>query len=807
MKIEIDGKEIEAEAGKMIIQVADQHSIPIPRFCYHNKLSIAANCRMCLVQVEKSGKPLPACATPIAEGMKIWTTSEFTKDAQRSVMEFLLINHPLDCPICDQGGECELQDVSMQYGADNSRFEEPKRVVVDEDLGSLIASDMTRCIQCTRCVRFGTEIAGDRELGATGRSEAMRIETFLEQHVNSEVSGNIIDLCPVGALTSKPFRFKARAWELEEHPFVAPHDCIGSNINVHLRRDEVMRIVPRDAEKINEIWLSDRDRFSYEAMYHAERLRKPMINRNGKWQIVSWVEAINFAIAGIRLTIDTYGANEIGSLASPNSTLEEFYLLQRLTRAFGSPNVDHRLRQLDFIDQELAPLFPNLGLPFADLEQQNVVLLIGSDLHKEQPIAALKLRKITERGGIVCAINPVEFEYNFDIGMQIVNASDLLQSVAAIAKELWHLTKSKNYTHEIKLLENLQVTTEQQQLANKLLESKALVLLGQHALMHPQVSEIRSWANMITELVHGKYGEFTDGANSAGAWLAGCVPHRTAGGAKAAVIGKNAFEMLEQPMRAYILLGTEPDYDSVLGAKALESLHAADFVVAITGYQSDSLLKVADVLLPMAVYAENTGTFVNTGGVWQNFHAAVTPFGESRPAWRILRVLGNVADLPDFNFETTQEIRDLIYETVAAQQNEANVAELGAWLYRSPSDLSPRSNNASSRSSSSSPATINALTRIAPLPLYSVDAITRRATALQATKDARNKDTITVNPETAKQIGIIEDSEVQVGSVAGKTRLTVKISSRVPEFTAVIYQAQSQTNMLGLPYSVVEVKP
>lgn len=793
MKIEIDGKEIEAEAGSMIIQVADQHGIAIPRFCYHNKLSIAANCRMCLVQVQNASKPLPACATPISEGMKVSTTSAITTDAQKAVMEYLLINHPLDCPICDQGGECELQDVSFEYGKDHSEYDEEKRVVIDQNLGPLVATDLTRCIQCTRCVRFGTEIAGDRELGATGRGEFMKIETFVAQHVNSEVSGNIIDLCPVGALTSKPFRFKARAWELIEYPYVSPHDCIGSNLYLHVLRDKVLRVVPKAAEDINEVWLSDRDRFSYEALTHEDRLRKPMVNKNGKWGISSWVEALKFAMAGIKLSQETFGNDQLGVLASPNSSLEEFYILQQLARGLGTANIDHRLRQLDFSDQDLAPLFPNLGIKFQDLETQDMVLLIGSNIHKEQPIAGLKLRKMTTRGGKVCAINPVECHYNFPVAKQeVVVAANLALSLAGIVKELLRMLKNTALTSELNLLQGVETSADQKQIAAKLLAGKdRTIILGQQALMHPRAAEIKAWTSLIAKITNSNCGFFSDGSNAAGAWIAGCVPHRMPAGIPADQQGKNALEMLRTPLKCYILYAIEPEFDSLLGAQALETIAKADFVVAISAYQSDSLLKISDVILPLAQYAEISGTYLNVEGKWQTTQAVIPPYGESRPGWKILRVLGNLAQLPFFEYASEQDIRDALVTNLSAANLMSELQSLTCWKYRCPTQITIN------------PA--NRLLRIAPLALYSSDSITRRAKALQHTKDAHTTATIEMNQNTANSLHVAHGDLVNVTSAAGATKLTVEIASVVPDFSVVIFQAQQSTNYLGAPYSYVEV--
>jgi NADH-quinone oxidoreductase subunit G len=440
--IEIDGRPLQARRGAMIIEVADEAGIHIPRFCYHKKLSVAANCRMCLVEVERTPKPLPACATPVAEGMKIKTRSPLARDAQKSTMEFLLINHPLDCPICDQGGECELQDVAMGFGGDVSRFQERKRVVRDKDIGPLIATDMTRCIHCTRCVRFGAEVAGIRELGATGRGEHMEIGTYIEHSVDSELSGNVIDLCPVGALTSKPFRFSARAWEMLQRDTIAAHDCIGSNLHVHVRRNRIMRVVPRENEAVNETWISDRDRFSYQGLYGDDRLAAPLIKGSGGWQQTDWPTALSAAAAGLRRVLAERGAQQLGALASPSATLEELYLLQRLVRGLGSHNIDHRLRQGDFRDQDVAPLFPWLGQSIAALETLDAALVVGSHTRKEQPLANHRLRKAALRGSALMFVNPVAFEFNYPVAEAVVaTPAGMLQALAAIAKALGGKTK------------------------------------------------------------------------------------------------------------------------------------------------------------------------------------------------------------------------------------------------------------------------------------------------------------------------------------------------------------------------------
>ncbi|HSX19660.1 MAG TPA: NADH-quinone oxidoreductase subunit NuoG, partial [Gammaproteobacteria bacterium] len=717
-KLEIDGISVDADPGTTIIEVADRLNIHIPRFCYHHKLSVAANCRMCLVQVEKSNKALPACATPVADGMKVWTKSKETMAAQHSVMEFLLINHPLDCPICDQGGECELQDVSMQYGRSDSRFTEPKRVVLDNDLGSLIESDMTRCIQCTRCVRFGDEVSGERELGATGRGEHMEIGTYVAQTINSEVSGNIIDLCPVGALTSKPFRFTARPWELTQVPGISPHDCIGSNLYWHIQ-EHVKRVVPKDTEELNEVWLSDRDRYSYAGLRHADRLHKPLLHKQ-RWSTAGWMEALKYAASAIKTIVDTHGVNELGVLVTPNATTEELYLLQKFVRGLDCNNIDHRLRQLDFNDQHLAPKYPNLGMDYRSIADLDTILLIGCNIAKEQPLAALRVRKAAKKGAKVCALNCVDYHYNFDIAAKcIVPAANFLASLAALAKELINICNYKADSATTAALASIEVDQQVKSIAASLKSgAKKQIILGHIAQMHPQASQIVALGNLIAQIIGGNCGSFSDGANAAGAWLTGCVPHRLPNGDAAPQAGKNALQMLQTPLRAYILYAVEPEFDSILGVQALDSLLQADVVIAISPYQSDTLLEIADIILPLAHFSEMSGSMININGTQQQFVAALEPFGESRPGWKILRMLGSMTELEGFAFNTLEEV------TAEMQSAVVVGTALPKWQAQT---LTPIAKTASKD-----------LLRIAPLSLYAVDGLVRRATPLQATEDAHS---------------------------------------------------------------------
>ncbi|MEJ2553691.1 MAG: NADH-quinone oxidoreductase subunit NuoG, partial [Gammaproteobacteria bacterium] len=683
VNIHIDGKLIQAKQGAMIIEAADEVGIPIARFCYHKKLSVAANCRMCLVEVEKASKPLPACATPVTEGMKVYTKSPRALDAQRGTMEFLLINHPLDCPICDQGGECELQDVALGYGGDKSRFQEKKRVVKDKELGSLISTDMTRCIHCTRCVRFGEEIAGIKELGATGRGEHMEIGTYVTRTVDSEMSGNVIDLCPVGALTSKPFRYTARPWELNSVSGIAPHDCAGSNIYLHLRRGEVMRVLPQENEAINETWISDRDRFSYEGLHSGQRLRTPMLRRDGQWQETDWETALDAVVTGFRQVLGSKGASQLGALVSPNATLEEMYLTQRLLRGLGSANVDHRLRQLDFSDQDASPAYPWLGMSIADLQDLDGVLLVGANIRKDQPIIGHRVRKAAMAGAKVGLIGSVDYEFRFPVESKVITTpAGMERALAGVVKVLLEGNDSLSPAVS-ELLADVTPDNQSRAIASLLRQGeKSAVLLGSQAAAHPGAARLRALAAMIGELSESTLSFVSDGANSTGAWLAGAVPHREAGAAAASRRGLDARAMLEAGLKAYMLVGVEPELDCTDSAAALRALGQADCVVALTSFVSDAMRDYAQVLLPMAPFSETSGTYVNIEGKWQSFTGAATPVGEARPGWKILRVLGNLFGMTGFDYMSSAEVRDEAAKAAAALKPDNRVA----WL--SPDHIS-----------------------------------------------------------------------------------------------------------------------
>ncbi|RMG37729.1 MAG: NADH-quinone oxidoreductase subunit G [Gammaproteobacteria bacterium] len=742
--IEVDGRQLKARPGQMLIEVTDAAGITVPRFCYHKHLSVAANCRMCLVEVEKAPKPLPACATPCTDGMKVFTRSPLARAAQKGTMEFLLINHPLDCPICDQGGECELQDVAMGFGGDVSRYSESKRVVRDEDIGPLVATDMTRCIHCTRCVRFGGEIAGLRELGATGRGEHMRIGVFVEHSIGSELSGNIIDLCPVGALTSKPFRFKARAWELVQRDSIAPHDGVGSNVHLHLRRNRLMRVVPKENEGVNQTWLSDRDRFSYEGLYAGDRLTTPMLRENGKLRPAEWDEALETAARLLKGT----AAERLGTLVSPSATLEEMYLAAQLTRGLGSDNIDHRLRQCDFRDDAIDPPLPWLGRRFADIAANEATLLVGSWLRKDQPLLNHRVRESWKNGGAVLSINPVDFDVNYPLEVDVVcTPAEMVTELAGVAAALGAPT------------EGVEVTPDQaHQAAAEILRGagRGSVMLGTLAMMHPDFSLLRRLAANIAEAAGLDWGTVGFGANDTGAWLAGAVPHRRADGGEAK--GANTRAMLEGGCDTLLILGAEPEFDFAEPAAAGRAVEAAQ-VVALATHLSSALERGADVILPIAAFAETSGSYVNLQGDVQSFAGAMPPPGDARPAWKVLRVLGNLVDLEGFEQADSGEVRDALLAARGEIRPDNRLGTGGALEVR----FQPEG-----------------IQRIGGVPLYSVDALTRRSAPLQATPDAWDG-CLRLNERLAADLSLADGDKVRLTQGEASVELPVKIDDCVAD--------------------------
>ena len=640
IEIELDGKKVDIVEGSMIMHAAEKAGTYIPHFCYHKKLSIAANCRMCLVDVEKMPKPMPACATPVTQGMIVRTKSDKAIKAQQSVMEFLLINHPLDCPICDQGGECQLQDLAVGYGGSSSRYEEEKRVVAVKDIGPLISmQEMSRCIHCTRCVRFGQEIAGVMELGMSHRGEHAEIETFVGQSVDSELSGNMIDICPVGALTSKPFRYSARTWELSRRKSVSPHDSTGANLIVQVKNNKVMRVVPLENEEVNECWLADRDRFSYEALSSDERLTSPMIKQGGAWKTVDWQTALEYVANGLKQVSTEFGAASLGALVSPHSTVEELYLAAGLMKGLGSPNIDYRLRHAQFAKQVGARY---LGCSIASLSELQRVLVVGSNLRKDHPLFAQRIRQATRKG---CAINVISAQAE-DWAMPITNSSIAHPGtwVQALAKVAAAVAAEKSVTAPVSAqADDVAIAMARSLLAG---ERKA-ILLGNAAAHHPNASSLLALANWIAQETGATVGYLTEAANTVGAQLVGALPGAGGQTAGQMLLGNGA-------PKAMILLNTEPEFDSAAGAAGVSALAKAQMVVTLSPFKAN--MACSDVLLPIAPFTETSGTFINAEGRMQSFHAVVKPLGETRPAWKVLRVLANMMDLPGFAFDSSQEV-------------------------------------------------------------------------------------------------------------------------------------------------------
>ncbi len=783
--IEVDGKQLPARRGQMLIEVTDANDIYVPRFCYHNKLTVAANCRMCLVEVEKAPKALPACATPVMEGMIVHTRSKAAVDAQKAIMEFLLINHPLDCPICDQGGECELQDIAMGYGQDVSRYQEKKRVVKDKNIGPLIQTDLTRCIHCTRCVRFGEEIAGLRELGATGRGENMTIGTYIEKSVESELSGNVIDLCPVGALTSKPFRYSARTWELVQRDVIAPHDSVGSNLHVHLKDDQVKRIVPAANEAINEVWISDRDRFSYEGIYSEDRLASPMIKTNGEWQQVDWQVALKEVQQRLAAVIDNQGANAVGAIASPASTLEELYLLQKLMRGIGSNNIDTRLRQVDMSDQDSTPVFPSLGTSIDDLEHVNAALLIGSHIRKEQPILNHRIRKAALKGAQISVVNAVDYDLNYDLANKIiVGPSAMVTQLAGILKAVAESKNASLPDNVASLVSAVTVTKTHRAIAESLQDaSNAIVLLGNSATAHPQLHALRTLAGLLAEMTGANFGYLTEAANSSGAWLTGAVPHRLPGGQANANAGSTVNQMLSNSLGAYVLLHVEPELDCWNGAAAQRALKESGLVIAITAYRSNAMEDYADILLPAAVFAETSGTFINIAGDVQTFTGVAAPVGEARPAWKILRVLGNHFDLQGFDYVSSS---DVLAEAMNAI-GDIKPDNMGKWT-----------DNIETTNESSD------LQRISDVPMNAIDGICRRALSLQQTSDVADGN-LHINASTAQSLQLSAGQHANIEQDEAQATLPVVIDERVPDNCVLIHSGHPAQAALGGSFGVIKV--
>ncbi len=770
-EIHIDGKTVTVPDGSMVMHAADAAGTYIPHFCYHKKLSIAANCRMCLVDIEKMPKPMPACATPVTNGMVVRTKSDKAVKAQQSVMEFLLINHPLDCPICDQGGECQLQDLAVGYGGSASRYQEEKRVVFHKDVGPLISmEEMSRCIHCTRCVRFGQEVAGVMELGMIHRGEHSEITTVTGGTIDSELSGNMIDVCPVGALTSKPFRYSARTWELSRRKSVSPHDSTGANLVVQVKANKVMRVVPLENEPVNECWIADRDRFSYEALNGDSRLTQPMIKQGGAWQAVDWNTALGYVADGLKRVKAEFGATSIGALGHVSSTTEELHLLAKLVRGLGSENIDHRLRHADFT---AAPAGHArwLGRPIASLSTLDRAFVIGSFLRKDHPLFAQRLRQAARRGAQVSSLHAVHDDWALPVAHTLTSApAAWLQQLADVAAAV---AKAQGVPAPLPA----DPGSHAQAVAASLLsgEHKA-VLLGNAVAQHPQASALLGVAGWIAAQVGATVGFLTEGANAVGAQIVGALP-----GAG----GLNAGQMLSQPMKALLLLNTEPALDAADAAAARKALGASGLVVGLTAFK-DTMADLADVLLPIAPFTETAGCFVNAEGRMQSFHGVVKPAGDTRPGWKVLRVLGNLLGLPGFDFETAEDVRaEALGDPATIAARLANGAALPE-----PSALT---------------AAVAGLQRVADVPIYCSDATVRRAVSLQLTADAKGP--VAGLPSMLwQQLGLQPGARVRVTQGEGSATLTAREDSSLAAGCVRIAAGHQGTGTLGAMFGTVAVE-
>ncbi len=770
IEITLDGRQVSVPEGSMVMHAADAAGTYIPHFCYHKKLTIAANCRMCLVEVEKAPKPMPACATPVTNGMIVRTKSEKALKAQQSVMEFLLINHPLDCPICDQGGECQLQDLAVGYGGSASRYQEEKRVVFHKDVGPLVSmEEMSRCIHCTRCVRFGQEVAGVMELGMIHRGEHSEITTMLGDTIDSELSGNMIDICPVGALTSKPFRYSARTWELSRRKSVSPHDSTGANLIVQVKANQVMRVVPLEAEAVNECWISDRDRFSYEALNGPQRLTQPMIKQGGAWQAVDWNTALGYVADGLKRIKGEFGAAAIGALGSAHATVEELHLLAKLTRGLGSENIDHRNRHADFSNCATAGSARWLGTSIASLSTVQRAFVVGTFLRKDHPLLAQRLRQAARRGAQLHSLQAVHDDWAMPLATQFTAAPGgwvdaLAQVAAAVAK-----------TKGIDAPAPADAGAAAQKIAASLLsgERKA-VLLGNAAAQHPQAAQLLALAQWIATEVGATAGYFGEAANSVGAQWVNALPGQG---------GLNAGQMLTQPMKALLLLGVEPAFDAADPAAARAALQGAGLVVSMSPFK-DANTEFADVLLPVAPFSETAGAFVNAEGRVQSFHGVVRPLGETRPAWKVLRVLGNLLGLPGFEQASAEEVRAEALGDVSA--------------------LAARLDNHSAAVWSAAPAPI-ALERIADVPIYSADALARRAPSLQATADAKAP-IIGLPSALWKQLGLKAGDSVRVSQGAASALLPAREDATLAANAVRIAAGHASTATLGAMFGAIKVE-
>jgi NADH-quinone oxidoreductase subunit G len=763
IEIEIDGKKVVADDGSTIIEAADTVGINIPRFCYHKKLSIAANCRMCLVDVENSRKALPACATPVTPGMKIFTHSKDAVKAQKSVMEYLLVNHPLDCPICDQGGECELQDLSMGYGMGQSCSNQTKRSVAVDDIGPLIdVGGMTRCIHCTRCVRFGDEIAGLRELGVCNRGGHEEISTYLPHIMRSEVSGNIIDLCPVGALTSKPFKFQARSWELTEKPSIAAHDCWGSNIYCHVRdrsekeSQQLMRVVPMVNEAINENWLSDRDRFAYQGLSHKDRLLEPAAHRARSWQKVTWQQALPDMLDKLKQVVDEHGVDEVCVVASPNISTESAYAISQVMQGFGIKNTDYRARRLDFSSKASRANLYGFAKPIEYIEQCDRLLLIGANVRQEQPLAALRMRKAEQNGAVIHSIDSYKHDFNFKAEGHIQHPQQWLCSLAyminAANKKGINLPTDMHYPQDFA---ELGLDDTSSSIVDSILEGEQKIIwLGTGVYHHPNSVTIVALARTLAAMLDCEVAVMKDGANVGGMHLSGLAPHINVGGNLMEEPGVDLHTCLEKPRKAYIFFGLDPEYDFAESSLICSAVEKAQLVVAFSAFSSDFLQVHADYMFPITSTAEESGSLINITGQKQYFHQALDGPGSSKPIWKIMHQIARLNAMPCVDdissIESIDSILDPIYKISLEASLDTPDIDIESIELNPVCDL---------------------YWRVGPWAMYRIDAQVRRAASLQAVQSKLiNQDAIIMHSKTAdklssKQVAITYYDEVREFSV------------------------------------------
>lgn len=780
IEFELDGKTVSAKPGSTILEVALQEGKYIPHFCYHKKLSIAANCRMCLVEVEKARGPAPACATPITEGMKVHTCSKMAVEAQQGVMEFLLINHPLDCPICDQGGECQLQDLAVGYGRGASRFEEEKRAVTDKDLGSLVKTTMTRCIHCSRCVRFTDEIAGFQELGMSYRNNHVEVMPFIGKTVDSELSGNIIDICPVGALTSKPFRDTARSWELSRRKSISPHDALGSNIQVHIDKyHKVVRVLPLENDALNECWLSDRDRFSYEGLYHEERTTEPMIKQDGKWIKVDWETALNYAAKSINGVKMDHGSDAIGVLASAISTTEELHLLQKMMRGIGVNNLDYRLGQQDFSLDGKQEGVNYLGSSVTDFIANKSILVVGSTLREEQPLLTQRLRQAAKHDSEIHLISLKQEDVKIKLSSQIT--IDPRKFSLVLGKILKAACKLSGKTSAIDLTQ-IEVCEQTQAIAESLFKHNGHIVLGKIARSLADYGQLLILSNEIAAVVGGKSGILPDLANELGAQLVGFTPYRAAFNGYFTK-GLNALQMLESQRKAYVLLNTELERDAYNTQLALAALNKAETVIVMSAYINEDMLQYADVILPVTPFTETAGSYVNMQGTWQTFNGVTRPLGDSKPAWKVIRVLANKFNLDGFEQDSIEDVRSEL----------TGLKDTSSYL----------NNNSKFDSFAISLPTITGLVRFGATGIYSGDSIVRRAASLQQTTWAKLP-MLTISSQLASKLNLVDGNEVVVKQSHAQNKYNVAVSELIANDIVLLARNHSSINFAG-SFDAIEV--